>query len=211
MSGIPMAARKKFGGRGIFLRKMSTHSAQLKKSCDKVGLCHRAFRRHQLCFMHIGKTADKSVQHALFDAMWDAAIFHESLEDFDTVSKRLGEFALSLHPEKTRLIEFGRFAAERRKQRGLGKPETFNSTSSELMDTCSRLEEPRGVGWKDVNVRPPIAQEAGPARRLGGNGISTLSTGAPHCARGRLKILSPPTSAVFSLGFTYVRGDEIDS
>jgi hypothetical protein len=38
----------------------------------------------------------------------------------------LREFALSLHPEKTRLIEFGRFAAERRKRRGLGKPETFN-------------------------------------------------------------------------------------
>ena len=39
---------------------------------------------------------------------------------------RLGEFALSLHPEKTRLIEFGRFAAEDRKRRRLGKPETFN-------------------------------------------------------------------------------------
>src|SRR6201997_631762 len=44
----------------------------------------------------------------------------------DEMCKRLGEFALSLHPEKTRLIEFGRFAAERRKRRGLGKPETFN-------------------------------------------------------------------------------------
>ena len=40
--------------------------------------------------------------------------------------ERLGKFALSLHPEKTRLIDFGRFAAERRKRRGLGKPETFN-------------------------------------------------------------------------------------
>jgi RNA-directed DNA polymerase len=39
--------------------------------------------------------------------------------------QRLEEFALSLHPEKTRLIEFGRHAAENRKQRGLGKPETF--------------------------------------------------------------------------------------
>jgi RNA-directed DNA polymerase len=39
---------------------------------------------------------------------------------------RLQEFALTLHPEKTRLIEFGRFAARDRKQRGLGKPETFN-------------------------------------------------------------------------------------
>jgi group II intron reverse transcriptase/maturase len=44
----------------------------------------------------------------------------------DEMRKRLGEFALSLHPEKTRLIEFGRFAAERRKRRGLGKPETFD-------------------------------------------------------------------------------------
>jgi RNA-directed DNA polymerase len=35
--------------------------------------------------------------------------------------ERLREFALSLHPEKTRLIEFGRFAAKRRKRRGLGK------------------------------------------------------------------------------------------
>jgi RNA-directed DNA polymerase len=39
--------------------------------------------------------------------------------------KRLQEFALSLHSEKTRRIEFGRFAAANRKRRGLSKPETF--------------------------------------------------------------------------------------
>src|SRR5499425_2527852 len=44
----------------------------------------------------------------------------------DEMRERLGKFALSLHPEKTRLIEFGRFATERRERRGLGKPETFN-------------------------------------------------------------------------------------
>ena len=44
----------------------------------------------------------------------------------DEMRERLRKFALSLHPEKTRLIEFGRFAAERRQRRGLGKPETFN-------------------------------------------------------------------------------------
>jgi RNA-directed DNA polymerase len=44
----------------------------------------------------------------------------------DEMRARLKEFALTLHPEKTRLIEFGRFAAETRKRRGLGKPETFN-------------------------------------------------------------------------------------
>jgi RNA-directed DNA polymerase len=40
--------------------------------------------------------------------------------------QRMEQFALSLHPEKTRLIEFGRFAAKNRTRRGLGKPETFN-------------------------------------------------------------------------------------
>jgi group II intron reverse transcriptase/maturase len=45
---------------------------------------------------------------------------------WDAMRKRFEEFALSLHPEKTRLIEFGRQAADRRGQRGLGRPETFN-------------------------------------------------------------------------------------
>ena len=40
--------------------------------------------------------------------------------------KRLEKFGLELHPEKTRLIEFGRYAAERRSRRGEGKPETFD-------------------------------------------------------------------------------------
>jgi RNA-directed DNA polymerase len=45
---------------------------------------------------------------------------------WDAMRERLQEFALSLHPEKTRLIEFGRHAAANRKRRGQGKPETFN-------------------------------------------------------------------------------------
>ena len=42
------------------------------------------------------------------------------------LSQRLAKFGLKLHPEKTRLIEFGRFAAANRKERGAGKPETFD-------------------------------------------------------------------------------------
>jgi RNA-directed DNA polymerase len=51
---------------------------------------------------------------------------HEARRFLDKMRERLRGSALSLHPEKTRLIEFGRFAAERRKRAGLGKPETFN-------------------------------------------------------------------------------------
>jgi group II intron reverse transcriptase/maturase len=44
----------------------------------------------------------------------------------DAMRARLQGFSLSLHPEKTRLIEFGRHAAARRARRGVGKPETFD-------------------------------------------------------------------------------------
>ena len=40
--------------------------------------------------------------------------------------RRMARFGLELHPDKTRLIEFGRFAARNRDSRGLGKPETFD-------------------------------------------------------------------------------------
>jgi len=41
------------------------------------------------------------------------------------MQQRMEQFALSLHPDKTRLLEFGRTAATKRARRGLGKPETF--------------------------------------------------------------------------------------
>ena len=42
------------------------------------------------------------------------------------VKERFGRFALEVHPDKTRLIEFGRFAQKDRRQRGQGRPETFD-------------------------------------------------------------------------------------
>jgi group II intron reverse transcriptase/maturase len=50
----------------------------------------------------------------------------EARHFLDAMRERLGKFALSLHPEKTRLIEFGRHAEENRRRGGRGKPETFN-------------------------------------------------------------------------------------
>lgn len=42
------------------------------------------------------------------------------------IAKRLQAFGLAPHPDKTRLIRFGRFAHAQNKKRGLGKPEIFN-------------------------------------------------------------------------------------
>jgi group II intron reverse transcriptase/maturase len=50
----------------------------------------------------------------------DAERFHSELRE------RLAKFHLSLNEDKTRLIEFGRFAGPNRRDRGQGKPETFN-------------------------------------------------------------------------------------
>ncbi|PYV53372.1 MAG: RNA-directed DNA polymerase [Acidobacteria bacterium] len=50
----------------------------------------------------------------------DADHFLENLRE------RLGKFGLELHPDKTRRIEFGRFAEQNRERRGEGKPETFD-------------------------------------------------------------------------------------
>jgi len=53
--------------------------------------------------------------------------WHEDAKRFLVAAQaRFLRFKLELHPEKTHLIEFGRYAAERREKRGAGKPETFN-------------------------------------------------------------------------------------
>jgi RNA-directed DNA polymerase len=54
--------------------------------------------------------------------------------------ERLREFSLSLHPDKTRLIRFGRFAAQNHEKRGLGKPETFK-----FLGLCSSVANPDGA------------------------------------------------------------------
>jgi RNA-directed DNA polymerase len=50
----------------------------------------------------------------------DARAAHQS------VGERFAKFGLELHSEKTRVLEFGRFARGNRERRGLGKPETFD-------------------------------------------------------------------------------------
>ena len=60
----------------------------------------------------------------------DAVLGFERREEaerfLEQLRERVAKFGLELQPDKTRLIEFGRFAAERRNKRGEGKPETFN-------------------------------------------------------------------------------------
>jgi RNA-directed DNA polymerase len=75
-------------------------------------------KHHARGDMIIVRFADDFV--AGFQYQDDAERFQEALRE------RFAKFSLELHPEKTRLIEFGRDAAAHRQRRGDGKPETFD-------------------------------------------------------------------------------------
>ena len=79
---------------------------------------HRWRRRHARGDMILVRYADDIVVG--FEHKAEAERFLADLKE------RMARFALTLHPDKTRLIEFGRRAAAERDRRGLGKPETFN-------------------------------------------------------------------------------------
>lgn len=51
---------------------------------------------------------------------------HEAERFLADLRERFAKFSLELHPDKTRLVEFGRFAAPNREKRGAGKPDTFD-------------------------------------------------------------------------------------
>jgi group II intron reverse transcriptase/maturase len=70
-----------------------------------------------------------------FEDRADAEQFLEALRE------RLGQFGLSLHPDKTRLLEFGRAAAQNRRGRGQGKPETFQFLG--FVHSCGRTHKGR--------------------------------------------------------------------
>jgi RNA-directed DNA polymerase len=85
-------------------------------------------RRHARGDIIVSRFADDFIVG--FEHLGDAKQFLQDLH------QRLAKFNLELHPDKTRLIEFGRHAARNRKARGLGKPETFDFLG--LTHICAR-------------------------------------------------------------------------
>jgi RNA-directed DNA polymerase len=53
---------------------------------------------------------------------------------------RFGQFGLQLHADKTRIVEFGRFAEQNRRGRGEGSPETFNFLGFSVLQKCTDME-----------------------------------------------------------------------
>src|SRR5260370_12586195 len=89
----------------------------------------------------------------------DAVLGFQNREDAELflgqLRERLRKFGLELHPDKTRLIEFGRYAAERRRKRGEGKPETF--TFLGFTHFCGRSREQR---YFPMHLKPLLTRMA---------------------------------------------------
>src|SRR4029077_1270744 len=113
-------------------------------------------RREAAGDMIIVRYADDTVIG--FEHEADARRFWDAMRD------RLREFSLSLHPDKTRLIEFGRHAVQNREKRGLGKPETFK-----FLGLCADLRQipaRRLPDQEEVTPRPHGREAAGDQGRV---------------------------------------------
>lgn len=68
--------------------------------------------------------------------------YHEAVDFLADLTQRLEKFGLSLHPQKTRILEFGKYASERREKRGQKKPETFDFLG--FTHVCGKKETREG-------------------------------------------------------------------
>ena len=78
---------------------------------------------------------------------------HEARAFLHDLQERMGLFDLTLHPEKTRLIRFGRHAAKQRAERGEGKPEVFDFLGFTHYCTRSRKWGSFVIGRKTIKKR----------------------------------------------------------
>jgi RNA-directed DNA polymerase len=108
----------------------------------------------------------------------DALLCFHYREDAEKVknvlSKRFAKYGLTLHPEKTRLLEFGRYAEERAKRQGKKKPGTFDFLG---LTHILRAQPEREVHSACANHAQAAPQEPHSGRRM--------VPGAPTCTGGR--------------------------
>ena len=111
------------------------------------------------------------------------------------VQVRFEQFSLRAHPDKTRLIEFGRFAAASRRKRGQGKPETFDFLG--FTHYCREKRNGRfGLGRKPVGKRMRRTLQAlrGALRRRMHRDVYETGRWLGRVLRGWLQYYAVPTS-----------------
>ena len=111
--------------------------------------------------------------------------------------ERLRKFGLELHPDKTRLIEFGRFAAEDRKRRGEGKPETFNFLG--FTHICAKNRKTGGFSVDRKTIRKRLSTKLKAVReelrRLGHEPVSEVGKWLRSVVQGYFNYHAVPGNA----------------
>ncbi len=136
-----------------------------------------------------------------FERRDDAERFLEELRE------RLGKFGLEPHPDKTRLIEFGRWAIVERRKRGAGKPDTFEFLGfthiCEINTKSGRFVVKRKTARKRKRVKPleikrQLKQRMHAPVREVGEWLRSVVSGyfRYHGVPGNLRVLSSFRSAV---------------
>ena len=121
------------------------------------------------------------------------------------LGERLGQFDLALHPDKTRLIEFGRFAEVDRRARGLGRPETFDFLG--FTHYCTKTRSGRfGLGRKPAAKRMSrtLKRIAEALRRRRHHDPHEVARWLGRVVNGWLNYYAVPTSSRFLRSFTYI-------
>ena len=112
------------------------------------------------------------------------------------LGERLGQFDLALHPDKTRLIEFGRHAEANRRARGEGRPETFDFLG--FTHYCRKTRSGRfGLGRKPAakRVRRTLRRIADVLRRRMHHDLHEVARWLGRVVNGWLNYYAVPTSS----------------
>jgi RNA-directed DNA polymerase len=130
---------------------------------------------------------------------------HEAEQFLADLKVRLASFGLSLHPDKTRLIEFGRCAMVRRRSQGLGKPETFNFLG--FTHYCAARRNGSGfvLGRKPVRKRmqAKLREIKGRLQAMRHDGIERQGKWLAQVLRGWLAYYAVPMSAAAITAFRH--------
>ena len=118
------------------------------------------------------------------------------------VRERLDRFGLSLHPDKTRLVEFGRFAFANRRRRGAGKPDTFDFLGFTHFCTQTRRGRFR-LGRKPIanRVNRTLARIDKVLRKRWHHDIWEIGAWLGRVCQGWLNYFAVPGSARFLRAF----------
>jgi RNA-directed DNA polymerase len=141
----------------------------------------------------------------------DFALGFQHREDAErflaALRERFAQFGLTLHPDKTRVLEFGRFAAENRQRRGQGKPETFNFLG--FTHICGTTRDGRFTVVRHTmrqRVRAKLKAVATELRRRLHEPIPTVGAYLRAVVRGHAQYYGVPRNTYATRAFRYAIG-----